>query len=259
MLWENRDLLFNIIKRDVSGRYRGSILGTMWALFNPLLMLFVYSFVFGFVFKSKWAGAADNIFEYTIILYAGLIVYNVFVEVIGRSSTIVLNNAVYVKKVVFPLEILPWSLVGTMLFNFVMNFIVLLALYMLVNHSLDWSFVFLPLILAPLIMMTVGVSWFLSSLGVYVRDTSQVVGIVVAVLLFLSPVFYPVTVLPESIRSIMFLNPLAFIIEEFRSVMIWHTIPNFVGLGIYSIVSMIVAWSGFCWFQKTRSGFADVI
>ena len=259
VFWEYKDLFLQLTKRDIIGRYRGSILGILWSVFNPLLLLSVYTFVFGVIFKSSWEGNSENIFDFALILYTGLIVYFIFIDVVNRAPSLIVNNSIYVKKVVFPLHILPWVTAGSMIFHTCMNLAVLFVFYFLVNFYLNWTIIFLPIILIPFILLSVGISWFLSSLGVYVKDTTHVIGILVMVLLFISPIFYPMSSLPESIRDFILLNPLSFIIEEARSVIIWGELPNWYGLSIYYLVSFIVAWLGFISFQKMKKGFADVI
>ena len=212
VFWEYKDLFLQLTKRDIIGRYRGSILGILWSVFNPLLLLSVYTFVFGVVFKSSWEGNSENIFDFALILYTGLIVYFIFIDVVNRAPSLIVNNSIYVKKVVFPLHILPWVTAGSMVFHTCMNLAVLFVFYFLVNFYLNWTIIFLPIILIPFILLSVGISWFLSSLGVYVKDTAHVIGILVMVMLFISPIFYPMSSLPESIRDFLLLNPLSFII-----------------------------------------------
>jgi len=247
-------------KREVIGRYRGSILGLVWSLFNPVLMLTVYTFVFSVVFKMRWGqGVGDSKAEFAYILFAGLIVYNLFSEVVNRAPTLLTGNANYVKKVVFPLEIFPWPVILGALFHTAVNVVVLLGFYLLINHGLPWTVVLFPLVIAPLLLLLAGFSWFLAATGVFVRDIGYVVTILTTILMFLSPIFYPISAVPEAHRSLLQLNPLAFIIAESRKVLLWGQMPDWVGLAIYSGVSLLVAWLGLIWFQKTRRGFANVL
>jgi lipopolysaccharide transport system permease protein len=229
-------------RREVIGRYRGSLLGILWSFFNPILMLAVYTFVFSVVFQARWGGGTGSKTEFAIILFAGLIVYSLFV-----------------KRVVFPLEILPWVAMGATLFHAAISISVLLLFFGLVNFYLHWTAIFLPLVLLPLAILTMGLSWFLASIGVYLRDVGQTVGIVTTVMLFLSPIFYPVSALPEAYQPLLHINPLSFIIEQAREVIVWGRAPNWLGLGIYFLCSVFIAWLGLSWFQKTRRGFADVL
>ncbi len=256
---KNYDLFLQMTKRDIVGRYKGSILGILWSIFNPLLLLLVYTFVFGIIFKSHWEGSSGNIFEFSLILYTGLIVYFMFVDVVNRAPSIILNNTVYVKKVIFPLPIFSWITTGSMVFHACMNLTVLFVFYFVINFNFNWTVLYLPLILIPFILFVVGISWFLTALGVYVKDTSHIIGILTMILLFISPVFYPLSSLPESLQPYLLLNPLSFIIEQARAVIIWGETPDWLGLGIYSVASFLIAWIGLIFFQKMRKGFADVI
>lgn len=256
----NRKLIYQMAQREVLSRYRGSIMGLAWSLFNPLLMLGVYTFFFSFVFQSRWGTAQDaGHGNFAIVLFVGLIIHGLFAECINRAPILISSNVSYVKKVVFPLEIFPWIALGSALFHSGISIIVLLALQLIVVGSLPWTVIFFPLIVIPLLLVTLGFAWFLAATGVFVRDISQTTGLLTSVLLFVSPVFYPISTLPRKIQFFVMLNPLTLIIEESRKVLLFGEIPNFIGLGIYSLVGMAIAWAGFWWFQKTRKGFADVL
>lgn len=247
-------------KREVVGRYRGSVMGLLWSFFNPILMLTVYTFVFSVVFKARWGETgSDSKTEFAIVLFAGLIVYGLFAECVNRAPNLILNNVNYVKKVVFPLEILPWVALGSALFHAAVSGLVLLLFFVAVHHYLNWTLIFLPLLLLPFILLIMGASWFLASTGVFLRDVGQTIGIVTNLLMFLSPVFYPASALPESYRPLLHLNPLTFFIEQTRDIVIWGKLPDWSGLGISLLLGIIVAWAGYFWFQKTRKGFADVL
>ncbi len=257
--WRHRHLLKQMVYRDVMGRYRGSFLGIVWSLFNPILMLSVYTFVFSVVFKARWNTSSDSKTEFAIALFVGMIVFNVFSECINRSPSLILSHPNYVKKVVFPLEILPWVPLGSALFHAAVSLFVLLCFSLSVHGSIPWTIIFFPIVITPLVLFVQGLSWFLSALGVYLRDVGQTVGMLSTILMFLSPVFYPLTALPENFRTYMDINPMAFIIESARDVLIWGKIPNLLELGIYFAITSIIATLGFAWFQRTRSGFSDVI
>jgi lipopolysaccharide transport system permease protein len=258
--WRNRQLIWQMTKRDVVGRYRGSVMGLAWSFFNPILMLSVYTFVFSVVFKARWGGGIEESkTEFAIILFAGMIVHGLFAECVNRAPGLILSNINYVKKVVFPLEILPWVAIGSAFFHALINIAVLLVFFLLMNFHLKWTVVFLPLVLLPLISFTLGIAWFLAALGVYVRDVGQAIGIVTSIMMFLSPVFYPISALPAEYQKFLLVNPLTFIIEQTRDVLVWGVHPDFGGLALYLAVSILMAWAGFFWFQKTRKGFADVI
>ncbi|MGZ8234937.1 MULTISPECIES: ABC transporter permease [Methylobacter] len=260
-LWRNRQLIVQMTKREVVGRYKGSIMGLAWSFFNPVFMLVVYTFVFSEIFKSRWGGAGgdDSKTQFAVVLFVGMIVLSLFSEVVNRAPGLILSNVNYVKKVVFPLEILAVIAMGAALFHSLISLGVLLAAFMLFSGYLHWTAIFTPLVLLPLVIVTLGICWMLASLGVFLRDVGQTIGIITTVLMFLSPVFYPVTAVPEKFRPFIMANPLTFIIEQAREVLIWGHLPNWTGLGIYTIVATVTAWAGYAFFQKTRKGFADVL
>jgi len=255
----NWHLVVQLTKRDVVGRYRGSVMGLLWSFFHPLFMLAVYTFVFSVVFKARWGGPDESRAQFAVVLFAGLIVHNLFAEVINRAPGLILSNANYVKKVVFPLEVLPVVTMGSALFHAAVSLVVLLLAFLLLNGYVHVTAVFIPLVFIPLMTATLGVAWMLASLGVYARDVGQFVGTVTTVLLFLSPVFFPISAVPPFLQGWMLLNPLTFIIEQIRSVLIWGSAPDWSGLALYMLIALAVAWAGYAWFQRTRKGFADVL
>jgi lipopolysaccharide transport system permease protein len=259
-LWRNRQLIVQMTRREVVGRYRGSVMGLAWSFFNPILMLVVYTFVFSVVFKARWGtGGEESQTSFAIVLFVGMIVYGLFAEMANRAPSLILSNVNYVKKVIFPLEILPVVGLGAALFHSLISFGVLLTAILLIKGSLPWTIIYFPLILMPLLIATLGVAWFLASIGVFVRDVGQTVGIFMTVLMFVSPVFFPITALPARFQIWLMLNPLTFVIEQSRAVMIFGNQPDWRGLAIYACASLAVAWAGYWWFQKTRKGFADVL
>lgn len=259
--WRNRQLIFQMTKREVVGRYKGSAMGLTWSFFNPVLMLVVYTFVFSEIFKSRWGGVGgdDSKTQFALLLFVGMIILGLFSEVINRAPTLVFSNINYVKKVVFPLEILPIIVMGAALFHSLISLCVLLAAFVLFNGYAQWTIVFIPFVLLPLVIVTMGLAWLLAAVGVFLRDVGQTIGIITTVLMFMSPVFYPVTAIPERFRPFMMANPLTFIIEQSREVLFWGHTPNWQGLGIYTVGATLIAWMGFALFQKTRKGFADVL
>lgn len=258
-LWRNRYLIGSLVKREVIGRYRGSVMGILWSFFNPVLMLAVYTFVFSVVFKARWSSAGDSQLEFALVLFAGLLVFNLFSECVNRAPGLILSNVNYVKKVVFPLEVLPWVSLGSALFHAVISFAVWLGFYLVFFGLPKLTLLMLPLVLAPLLFLTMGASWLLASLGVYLRDVTQVVGIATSTLMFLSPIFYPLSSLPLQYQPLLKLNPLTPIIEQVRDVLIWGRMPDGWALCSYTAGAALFAWLGFAWFQRTRKGFADVL
>jgi lipopolysaccharide transport system permease protein len=259
-IWLHWQLIGELTKREVVGRYRGSAIGLAWSFLNPLLMLAVYTFVFGFVFQSRWGGApVQSQAHFSLILFVGLVIHAMFAECANRAPSLVLSNPNFVKKVRFPLEILPVVQVGASLFHLGASTAVLLVAMVLLGAPLHWSVLLLPLVLAPLAIGTLGLAWFLASIGVFIRDIGQTIGIATTVLLFLSPVFYPASALPERVRFLFAFNPLTVAIEQAREVVIWGHTPAWGDLGLYWLAALACAAAGFWWFQRTRKGFADVI
>lgn len=258
-LWRNRSLVKASVKREVLGRYRGSILGVLWSFFNPLFMLVVYTFVFSVVFQARWSTASESKTEFALVLFAGLLVFNLFAECINRAPSLIVGNPNYVKKVVFPLEILPWVGLGAALFHAAVSLGVWLVAYLIFFGLPHATIFYLPLVLLPFALFIIGISWALASLGVYLRDVGQFIGLLTTVLMFLSPIFYPASALPENYRSLLYMNPMTPVIEQTRDVLFWGKAPDFSMLGIYLLATSAIAWLGFAWFQKTRKGFADVL
>jgi lipopolysaccharide transport system permease protein len=257
--WRNRELIQASVKREVLGRYRGSVMGILWSFINPLFMLAVYTFVFSVIFNARWGTGSDSKTEFALVLFAGLIMFNLFAESVNRAPVVILSNVNYVKKVVFPLEILPTVTLLSSLFHGLISLGVWLLAYLLFFGFPHVTVLYWPLIALPLMLFIMGLSWALASLGVFLRDVSQFIGVVTTVLMFLSPIFYPVTALPDTYRHLLYLNPLTPVIEQTRDVLFWGKAPNFALLGIYWMATAIIAWLGFAWFQKTRKGFADVL
>jgi lipopolysaccharide transport system permease protein len=222
-------------------------------------MLVVYTFVFSVVFKARWMGGSDSKVEFAIVLFTGLLVFNLFSDVINRAPSLILSNANYVKKVIFPLEILPFVALGSAIFHMIVSLFVWLIFYLIFFGLPELYALQLPFILIPLVLNIIGLTWILSSLSVYLRDLGQIVSVFITILMFASPIFYPVAALPLEFQSFMLLNPLTFIVEETRNVMIWGKYLDWSKWFIQILISLTSAWVGFAWFQKTRKGFADVI
>lgn len=258
-LWRNHNLITASVRREVLGRYRGSVMGILWSFFNPLFMLVVYTVVFSVVFKARWVAGSDSKTEFALVLFAGLMMFSLFAECINRAPGLILSNVNYVKKVVYPLEILPAVTLLSAMFHMLISLVVWLLAYCLFFGVPHVTALLLPVIVLPFVMFIMGLSWALASLGVYLRDVSQIIGVVTSVLMFMSPIFYPVSALPENYRQLLYLNPLTPVIEMTRDVLYWGKIPYAHVLGMYWLATAVIAWLGFAWFQKTRKGFADVL
>jgi lipopolysaccharide transport system permease protein len=258
-LWCNRYLIKTFIQREISGRYRGSFIGILWTFINPILMLAVYTFVFSVVFKARWNSGSDSKTEFALILFAGLMLFNLFAECVNRAPGLIVSNTNYVKKVIFPLEILPVVVLGGAMFHAVISFIVWIIAFMLLFGTPHVTIFLFPVVVGPLLFLTIGLSWGIASLGVYLRDVSQVIGVTTTALLFLSPIFYSISSLPQKYQIILNINPLTPIIEQSRKVLFFGELPEVNVLVFCYISSLCVAWLGFAWFQKTRKGFSDVL
>lgn len=259
LIYRHRVLLKRMCWRDISSRYRESVLGSIWAVINPLLMLSIYTFVFGFVLKSRWPNQGDSKVLFSLTLFAGLIVHGVFAETANRSTTIIPENSNYVKKVVFPLEILPLTVLGSAAFHAGVSLCLLLVANVLAGTGWHWSILLLPLVIVPVLLATAGLAWILASLGVYLRDASQVVTFAIALLMYLSPVFYPITSFPERYRALLYMNPLTLPIEQVRDLVILGTNPPWQGIVAVYVVALIVMGLGLWFFERSRVGFADVV
>ena len=258
---EHRDLLVQMLLRGIASRYRGSALGFIWSFAHPLVMLGVYTFVFGIVFKARWGVDVleGNRAAFPLIMFCGMAVFNIFSESVNASTGAVVGNPSYVKKVVFPLELLPICNVLTgMVFG--MAWFALLLVGMLVFfHYIPPTVFLLPLILVPLLFFTAGISFFTASLGVYLRDMQQLVGIITQILFFMTPIFYPIAVVPERLRWVLRLNPLSSLVEQARQVVLYGQLPDLAHFLLLLAVSLLVFQFGLAWFVKTKKGFADVM
>lgn len=259
-LWSYRDLIGQLIKREVGQRYRGSYLGVLWSFITPFLMLMIYTFVFSMIFKSSWqAGTETPIGEFALTLFAGLAAFNLFSEVVNRAPTLILTVPNYVKKVVFPVEILPVVAVGSALVNSLIASGLVIAGSILLRGRLSPTIFILPLSYLPLCFLSLGLGWFLSSLGVYIRDIGQGINIFVQMLFFLSPVFYPTSAIPETFQDVISINPLTLILTEFRQTLLWGEMIDLKAWGLWFTLTFVLAILGYVWFTKTKKGFADVM
>lgn len=255
----NWRLVKSLAKRDLAARYRGSAFGFIWAFMTPVLMLAVYTFVFSVVFKARWGIGSDSKTEFALMLFIGLIVFNIFAECVNQAPNLIITNSNYVKKVVFPLEILPWVNICVSIVNAAISLSVWLVAYFVFFGIPAPTAFLVPVVILPFLLFIMGLSWLFASLGVFVRDVAQVVGIVVTVTMFMSPIFYPLTALPEDYRVIAALNPVAIVVEQMRQVLFWGQ-PMDWGMYLFGLAGgALIAWLGFAWFQMTRKGFADVL
>lgn len=257
-IWVRRDVFWELIKRDITGRYSGSFFGLLWSFFNPLLMLAVYTLAFRELLGMRWPNMESGA-DFSLMIFCGMIAHSLISECIMRAPTVVVSQSNLVKRVVFPVAILPCVMVVSALFNAVLSIMVLLIFVLISQHALHATVLYLPLIYAPFVVLLIGVSWLMASLGVFIRDVTQVAGVISAVLMFLSPVFYPASTLKEPFRQWIDFNPLTLVIEQTRRTVLFGQQPDWHAIGIYSVVAVAVLLFGYAWFQRTRDGFADVL
>lgn len=260
-LWARRELIWRLAERDILGRYRGSVIGWAWTFLHPLAMLAVYTFVFSQVFKAKWGGAADDLgpLAFAINLFAGLIVFNQLSECVIKAPTLILVNPNFVKKIVFPLEILAAVNVVSAFIHTLTSLLILAVFELLSAGSLPWTYCWLPLVWLPLLMTCLAVSWLLSAVGVYLRDIGQVAGVFMSVLLFVSPIFFPMSALPARWQAFLGLNPAALMIEQTRRVAVLGRAPTLSYLLFGTLLSFIAAEVSYRFFIRLKPGFTDVI
>jgi lipopolysaccharide transport system permease protein len=255
----HRSLVMEMTRRDVQGRYRGASFGLLWSLISPFLMLLVYTIAFGYILKSRWPGTTGNTADFAMLLFLGLIVHGFFAECLMRAPSLIVGHANLVKKIVFPLDVLPWMVVLSALFHALTNVLVFVLLNLLVRGEIHTTSLLLPIVFAPLALVALGTVWLLSALGVFLRDIGQITGVVATAMLFLSSAIVPVQTLPERYQAIFYSNPLTFVIDQVRQVAFFGALPDWRGLGLYTIGALAFAYAGFAVFQKTRRGFADVL
>ena len=259
-LWRHRGLVWQFARRDVEGRYRGSLLGLAWTVVNPLVLLVTYTLVFGGLFAARWPEArSQGLGSYGIALFCGLTAFNLFAECVTRAPSLIVAVPNFVRKVVFPLEILPVSTVASALAHALVALSVLLVAQIVTVRELQPTLLLLPLVSLPLLFLSLGLTWFLAGLGVYLRDISQGTGLALQVLMFGTPIFYPPSVVPASLRPLLQLNPLAAVVENWRCVLLWGRAPDWTALGAWIVVSAVIMLLGYAWFMSTRRGFADVL
>lgn len=258
-LTKHWSLTRELAKRDVLGRYRGASFGLFWSLISPFLMLMVYTFAFGTVMGGRWPEIEAGQTQFAIVLFAGLIVHGFFAECLNKSVGLIVSNPNFVKRVIFPLEILPWPMVLSALFHVFMNLLVFLLMRLVVDGQLAITTLLFPLVMLPLLVLVLGMSWFMAAVGVYFRDLGQITGVLSMAMLFLSSAMMPLESVPEQYRWVFALNPLSFIIDQARNVLLWEIMPDWTGLAWYLLGSMVFMYACFAIFASVRRGFSDVL
>lgn len=259
-LSSKRELILQFTSREVSGKYKGSYLGILWAFITPLIMLCIYTFVFSFIFKARWGlGSTEGRLQFAFILFCGLTIFNVFSECITRAPFLIISNPSYVKKVVFPVEILPVSMLGAALVHYLVSLVILMAGVSIFIGFPSIHVLLLPLILLPLSLTCLGLSWFLASLGVFIRDIGTSIGLFTQILLFLTPIFYPLSAIPQRYHVFIKLNILSFFVEGARDIIIFNRTFSWQWWLSAMIGSLAVFLAGYAWFMKSKKTFADVV
>jgi lipopolysaccharide transport system permease protein len=256
---DHPSLTWELTKRDVLGRYRGASFGLFWSLLSPFLMLSVYTFAFGTVMGSRWPEVESGGASFAIVLFAALIVHGFFAECLTKAPQLVASQPNFVKRVVFPLDVLPWPMVLSAGFHALANLVVFLVLQWVLDGRVEATALWFPLVLLPLVALALALGWALSALGVYLRDIGQVMPLASVALLFLSSAMVPPSVVPEEHRWLFTLNPLSFIMEQSRDVLVRGLAPDLGGLALYAVVAIALACASRALFERLRRGFADVL
>lgn len=260
MIGRRLELLLSLTGRDIKKKYKDSLLGALWGVLVPLIMLAIYTVIFSTIFSAKWKGIEVHTkVDYAVLLFIGLIVYNFFAESLTRAPTAVLSNPNLVKKVVFPLEVLPPVVVLSSLYNAGVATIALGAFLIFSSFGLHWQVILLPILVLPMLALTLGVTYLFASLGVFFRDVDQIAGLLARVLQYLTPVLYPSIIFPDSIGQWMRLSPLAIYVEQIRALIVTGALPDWGLYGWAMAWSVSIFFFGYWWFQRTRRAFADVV
>jgi lipopolysaccharide transport system permease protein len=255
----NRQLLVQLSIREIESHFRGSLLGKVWAVVVPLFMLGLYTLVFSAILHVKWPGEPRSELRVALLYFAGLILSNFFTECINRAPVLFIGNVSFIKKVVFPLEILAWVAVAGALFRAGISACVLIVYYLIIEGLPPVSAIAIPAIVAPLVLMVAGLTWIFAAIGVFVRDLRHAMMVVMPAMMFLSPIFFPLSAVPEKIRFIFYINPLTYPVEAVRNALFFGMWPNWLAIACYAGAAWFIAWAGLTIFTKLRTGFADVI
>lgn len=249
-------LVLELTKREFSSRYRGSFGGLLWSFVQPMFLLTVYTVAFGVILKARW-GFSGTTSDYALMIFAGLIIFNAFSECLSKAPMLIAGNPNFVKKVVFPLELLPVITVFTALTNACIAIVVWLVGYMILIGTAKITALLFPAILICFIPTLLGIGWLLCALGVFIRDINQLTSMISHTLLFLTPIFYSMEAAPRLLQKFLLLNPLTFVVEQFRRVLFLGQMPSFKGLAIYFVLSSFFAFGSFLVFRRFRALFAD--
>jgi lipopolysaccharide transport system permease protein len=260
-LWElpaRADLIFSFAKRDLLGRYKGSALGIAWAVLTPVVMIAIFTFIFAGIFGARF-GANDSHWDYALYLFCGLLPWSMFQETVQQSSNTIIANANLVKRVVFPLETLPAAQAFAALGNQLFATIALLIATVFIRHDLPLTALWLPVLLIPQLLFALGAAWLIASLGVFLRDIAQGITLLLMAWMYLTPIIYPESIVPERFRWFIGINPFTPLVRSYRHVFLDGMAPDWRGLLYFGLVALVVFVLGYWWFARTRKNFADVI
>jgi lipopolysaccharide transport system permease protein len=257
-IWDHRHLIGMMVKRDSLGKYKGSLLGALWPMINPVGHLILYTFLFCVILKVKLGGDGSTS-NFALYLMAGLLPWGAFSEALSRSSVCILEHPNYVKRVIFPLQVLPVITVLSTLVTEAMAFVILVAGVALFTHQIHATLLYLPLVCISQLLLTSGLCWLLASLGVYVRDIRHMMALTLAAWMYATPIVYPATSLPANFKFLLWLNPMAGIVLDYRRVVLEGLAPDWYHYGTYTLVAAVVFFAGFKFFEKTKKSFADVM
>ena len=259
-IWKHRSLIYALIKRDVAGRYKGTNLGIIWSFLSPLATLLIYTMVFGLFFKSRWPESrTEHLSEFAVTLFGGLFVFDFFRECLSIAPIVILQVPNYVKKVVFPLEILPIVKVGSSLFHALISWFVFMVGVFFVRGDIPITAIVIPIVVLPIIVFAAGCSWILAAAGVFFRDAQHLIVLILNILFFATPILYSITQVPEKLHWLIKLNPLYPVIHSVRMCCLWGVWPDWKGLVMVLGISVLVAWGGFIIFERSRDMFADAL
>ncbi|MGE0230438.1 MAG: ABC transporter permease [Flavobacteriaceae bacterium] len=253
------DLIRRLTVRDIDARFRGTVLGRVWAVIAPLVMLGVYTFVFGVVLNSRWQDRTDDPFMFPVIYFSGLILFNFFFDSISRAPTLMREHQAFIKKIYFPVEIFSYSVLGSAIFRFAIGFAILILFYLPIAGFPPAASLIYPFIFFGLVLFTLGFTWILTAVSVFLRDIAHVIGLVVLLSMFLSPLFYPLSAVPEAARWVLMLNPLTYPLEASRNALFFGEWPSLAGMVTYIVAGWLWASFGYFAFMRVRPVFADVL
>ena len=260
-LWQlpsRAELIFSFAKRELLGRYKGSALGLAWAVLNPVVMIAIFTFIFAGIFGARF-GTNHSHWEYALYLFCGLLPWSMFQDSVQQSANTIVVNSNLVKRVVFPLEALPAAQVFAALGNQLFATVALLIATIIIRQRLELTAIWFPLLLIPQILFALGVSWLVASLGVFLRDIAQGITLLLMAWMYLTPIIYPESIVPEHFRTFIDLNPFTHLIRNYRHIFLDGLSPDWRGLGYFTLIATIFFLFGYWWFARTRKSFADVV